>query len=211
MAWQTPCRAAITLELDWRHEGSRNEEGGQGPHSQPAMPAWARCPSCEFTVAPRLHDKSSAICQPITGRISWPMGNPPDFRLSYAHIFSAAPTHKTANAAPCRWRTSLFILLRAQHGEGGSCEATDGWGPWFSEESPHPSRAEGRARHLPQPRKRGRRRMKRYVNQRADFRGDLEVEFSRYFERGDSDEEEQIYGHADHVCVEAGGGWHACG
>ncbi|MEO7860096.1 MAG: hypothetical protein ABIU05_06565 [Nitrospirales bacterium] len=41
-----------------------------------------------------------------------------------------------------------------------------------------------------------------------DFGGDLEVEFSRYFERGDSDEEEQIYGPADHVCAEAGGGRH---
>ena len=29
------------------------------------------------------------------------------------------------------------------------------------------------------------------------FGGGLEVEFSRYFERGDSDEEEQIYGGAD--------------
>ena len=29
-----------------------------------------------------------------------------------------------------------------------------------------------------------------------DFEGTLEVEFSRYVERGDSDEEEQIYGRA---------------
>jgi putative transposase len=34
----------------------------------------------------------------------------------------------------------------------------------------------------------------------------LEVEFSRYFERGDSDEEEQVHGPADHVRAEAGGG-----
>ena len=30
-------------------------------------------------------------------------------------------------------------------GEGGSCKATDGWGPWLSEEGPHPSRALRRA------------------------------------------------------------------
>ena len=35
----------------------------------------------------------------------------------------------------------------------------------------------------------------------------LEVEFSRYQERGDFDEEEQIYGITDHVGVEAGRGW----
>ena len=42
------------------------------------------------------------------------------------------------------------------------------------------------------------------------FGGGLEVGFSRYFERGDSDEEEQVYGQPDHVCAEAGGGRDAC-
>ena len=37
-----------------------------------------------------------------------------------------------------------------------------------------------------------------------DFRGDLEVGFSRYFERGDSDEEEQIYRRAGHGDIAPG-------
>ena len=47
------------------------------------------------------------------------------------------------------------------------------------------------------------------VGNPPDFGGDLEVEFSRYFERGDSDEEEQIHGPADHGGFEAGGSRHA--
>ena len=82
--------------------------------------------------------------------------------LSYARTFLVGSSNKCA-----------LILLRAQRGEGGSCETTDGWGGvWFSKERPHLSRAKGRARHLPPPRKRGRRRMRRWVNSNSNFRRD---------------------------------------